>query len=124
VLGARGLTKLSVWWLKLGIRPLRTEPASPHQNGAHERFHRTLKAETGRPPAGNRNAQQRRFNRFRAIYNDVRTRRSVKLRRLRDGSLRRARIPRSSPIPSTRTTSRATSSSAQARSTSTESCGS
>ena len=70
--GLRGFTKLSVWWLKLGIRPLRTEPASPQQNGAHERFHRTLKAETGKPPAGNRNAQQRRFNRFRTVYNDER----------------------------------------------------
>jgi putative transposase len=70
--GLRGLTKLSVWWLKLGIQPIRTEPASPEQNGAHERFHRTLKAETGKPPAGNCNAQQRRFNRFRAIYNDER----------------------------------------------------
>jgi transposase InsO family protein len=70
--GLRGLTKLSVWWLKLGIQPIRTEPASPEQNGAHERFHRTLKAETSKPPAGDRNAQQRRFNRFRAIYNEER----------------------------------------------------
>jgi transposase InsO family protein len=49
--GLKGLTKLSVGWLELGIRPLRTEPASPEQNGAHERFHRTLEAETGKPPA-------------------------------------------------------------------------
>lgn len=70
--GLRGLTKLSVWWLRLGVQPIRTEPSSPEQNGAHERFHRTLKAETGKPPAGDRNAQQRRFNRFRAIYNDER----------------------------------------------------
>jgi transposase InsO family protein len=52
-----------------GGLPLWTEPASPEQNGAHERFHRTLKAETGQPVAGNRIAQQRRFNRFRSIYN-------------------------------------------------------
>jgi transposase InsO family protein len=70
--GLRGFTRLSVWWIKLGIQPLRTEPASPQQNGAHERFHRTLKAETGKPAAANQNAQQRRFNRFRAIYNDER----------------------------------------------------
>jgi len=70
--GLHGLTKLSVWWIRLGIRPLRTEPASPEQNGAHERFHRTLKAETGQPVAGNRIAQQRRFNRFRSIYNHER----------------------------------------------------
>jgi transposase InsO family protein len=77
--GLRGLTKLSVWWLKLGIHPLRTEPASPEQNGAHERFHRTLKAETAKPPAGNRNAQQRRFNRFRKVYNDERPHEALQL---------------------------------------------
>jgi transposase InsO family protein len=70
--GLCGLTHLSVWWLRLGIRRIRTEPASPEQNGAHERFHRTLKAETSQPPAGDRNAQQRRFNRFRTVYNDER----------------------------------------------------
>jgi transposase InsO family protein len=70
--GLRGLSKLSVWWLKLGIRPLRTEPASPEQNGAHERFHRTLEAETATPVAASRAAQQRRFNRFREVYNEER----------------------------------------------------
>ena len=63
---------VSVWWIRLGIRPLRIEPGHPEQNGAHERMHRTLKAEATRPPAGNRSAQQRRFNRFRAEYNDER----------------------------------------------------
>jgi hypothetical protein len=48
------------------------EPAHPEQNGAHERFHRTLKAETGQPVAGNRRAQQRRFDRFREVYNHER----------------------------------------------------
>jgi putative transposase len=48
----RGLSMLSVWWIRLGIRPLRTEPASPEQNGVHERFHRILKAETGQPVEG------------------------------------------------------------------------
>lgn len=70
--GLHGLTRLSAWWIRLGIQPLRTEPASPEQNGAHERFHRTLKAETGYPVAGNRIAQQRRFNCFRELYNDER----------------------------------------------------
>ena len=70
--GLHGWSALSVWWIRLGIRPLRTEPASPEQNGAHERFHRTLKAETGASVAGNRIAQQRRFHRFRTIYNDER----------------------------------------------------
>jgi transposase InsO family protein len=70
--GLHGLTRLSVWWIRLGIQPLRTEPASPEQNGAHERFHRTLKADTGHPVAANRGVQQRRFNRFREIYNHER----------------------------------------------------
>ena len=64
------LSRLSVWWIRLGIRPELIEPASPYQNGAHERMHRTLKAETTRPPAADLARQQRRFTRFRHIYND------------------------------------------------------
>jgi putative transposase len=63
------LSRLSVWWIRLGIRPELIEPASPHQNGAHERMHRTLKADTTRPPGDDLATQQRRFNRFRRIYN-------------------------------------------------------
>lgn len=66
------LTKLSVWWIKLGILPELIEPASPQQNARHERMHRTLKAETTLPRAGNLTAQQRRFNVFRHEYNDLR----------------------------------------------------
>ena len=55
--------------MKLGIRLERIEPAAPQQNGRHERMHRTLKAETSRPPAANARAQQRRFDRFRLDYN-------------------------------------------------------
>lgn len=66
------ISKLSVWWIKLGIYPELIEPAHPEQNGRHERMHRTLKAETARPPAGNLAAQQRRFNRFRTEYNEER----------------------------------------------------
>jgi putative transposase len=66
------LSTLSVWWIRLGIRPELIEPAHPQQNGRHERMHRTLKAEATRPPCANRGAQQARFNRFRAEYNDVR----------------------------------------------------
>ena len=43
------LSRLSVWWIKLGIRPELTQPSHPEQNGQHERMHRTLKAETTRP---------------------------------------------------------------------------
>lgn len=67
-----GLTKLSVWWIKLGIMPERIAPGHPEQNGRHERMHRTLKEETASPPARTMRAQQRTFDRFRALYNDVR----------------------------------------------------
>jgi len=66
------LSPLSVWWVRLGIRPELIEPAHPQQNGRHERMHRTLKAETTRPPAATRRAQQRAFDRFRAEYNTER----------------------------------------------------
>lgn len=67
-----GLSKLSVWWIKLGIQHQRIEPGRPEQNGAHERMHRTLKAETTRPPEQSQKAQQRRFDTFCHIYNDER----------------------------------------------------
>jgi len=66
------LSLLSVWWIRLGIYPELIEPAHPEQNGRHERMHRTLKAEATRPAAANLQAQQTRFNRFRAEYNDDR----------------------------------------------------
>jgi putative transposase len=63
------LSSLSAFWVRLGILPELIEPGKPQQNGRHERMHRTLKAETTRPPAGNRTAQQRRFNTFREEFN-------------------------------------------------------
>ena len=70
--GAGGLTKLSVWWTKLGVVPLFIHPASPQENGRHERMHRTLKAQTSRPPAANAAQQQARFDAFRRHYNEER----------------------------------------------------
>jgi transposase InsO family protein len=70
--GAGGLSSLSVWWLKLGIEPRYIPPASPQNNGRHERMHRTLKAETARPPAATIAEQQQRFDRFRRHYNQDR----------------------------------------------------
>lgn len=67
------LSLLSVWWIRLGIYPELIEPAHPEQNGRHERMHRTLKAEATRPPSGNLQAQQTRFNHFRAEYHRSRT---------------------------------------------------
>jgi transposase InsO family protein len=66
------LSRLSVRWLKLGIRLERIEPGHPEQNGRHERMHRTLKQETARPPAESRGAQQERFDQFREVYNEQR----------------------------------------------------
>lgn len=67
-----GLSQLSVWWLKLGIRVERIEPAHPEQNGQHERMHRTLKKETTRPPGESFQDQQEIFDRFRREYNEIR----------------------------------------------------
>ena len=67
-----GLSRLAVWWMKLGIVPERIAAGHPEQNGRHERMHRTLKQETASPPAANRRAQQRAFDRFRREYNEER----------------------------------------------------
>lgn len=69
---AGGLTRLSVHWVKLGIRLERIDPGAPQQNGRHERMHATLKAETARPPAATPAEQQARFDRFRHDFNDNR----------------------------------------------------
>jgi transposase InsO family protein len=70
--GLHGLSQLNVWWMRLGIQHQRIRPASPQENGAHERMHRTLKREATRPAAGNRRRQQLAFDRFRAVYNEER----------------------------------------------------
>ena len=67
-----GLSKLSVWWIKLGIDHQRIEPGQPQQNGRHERMHRTLKAETTRPPERNMKRQQKRFDAFTEEFNQER----------------------------------------------------
>jgi putative transposase len=71
-LGAGGLSRLAVWWVKLGIVPERIEPAHPQQNGRHERMLRTLKAECAAVPAADRSAQQQRLDEFRAEFNHER----------------------------------------------------
>jgi transposase InsO family protein len=64
-----GLSKLSVFWVRLGIVLERIEPGCPEQNGCHERMHRTLKADATKPASSNILAQQERFDAFRSIYN-------------------------------------------------------
>jgi transposase InsO family protein len=67
-----GLSRLAVWWIKLGIVPERIQAGHPEQNGRHERMHRTLKQEVALAPAADRRAQQRALDRFRREYNQVR----------------------------------------------------
>ena len=64
-----GLSKLSVWWLRLGIHIERIRPGHPQQNGRHERMHLTLKKEATRPAAMNFLQQQAKFDRFIRCYN-------------------------------------------------------
>ena len=68
--GAGGLTTLSVWWLRLGIRLERIEPGKPQQNGRQERFHLTLKLDV--PAERDLRTQQRAFDLYRVDYNEVR----------------------------------------------------
>ena len=66
------LSQLSIWLLKVGVRPEYSRPSSPEDNPRIERFHRTLKEETAFPPASSLPAQQRRFNHFLREYNEER----------------------------------------------------
>jgi transposase InsO family protein len=70
--GLGGLSRLSVWWIRLGIVPERIAPGHPEQNGSHEQFHAVLKTHTTRPPAATARAQQRRFAAFCTEYNHER----------------------------------------------------
>jgi hypothetical protein len=70
--GFTGLTQLSAWWIRLGIRLDRTRPGSPQDNGRLERLHRTLKAEACQPPRQTLDAQQTAFDTFRREYNNER----------------------------------------------------
>lgn len=67
-----GLSKLAVWWLRLGIRLERIAPGHPEQNGRHERFHLTLKTAATQPAAANVLQQQARFDTFAHEYNHER----------------------------------------------------
>jgi transposase InsO family protein len=79
-LAIAGLSRLALWWMKLGIVPERIPPAHPEQNGRHERMHRTLQQETMTPMAANRRAQQRRFDQFRSEYNQQRPHEALAMR--------------------------------------------
>lgn len=72
-----GLTRLSVWWMRLGIVHERIQPGHPEQNGQHERMHRTVKAETTRPAGQHSLEQQERFDAFREEFNNERPHESL-----------------------------------------------
>jgi transposase InsO family protein len=78
--GLGGLSRLSYWWIRLGIHPERIEPGHPEQNGRHERMHKTLKDHTARPPAKTLTQQQKRFNEFCVEYNEHRPHEALEMR--------------------------------------------
>jgi hypothetical protein len=79
--GLAGLTRLSVYWLRLGIAIERIRPAHPQDNGRHERMHRTLKAETARPARSNLLQQQERFDAFVEEFNRERPHEALEMKR-------------------------------------------
>ena len=78
--GLGGLSRLGVWLLRLGIQPVFIQPGHPEQNGRHERFHETLKAETATPPRATIRSQQAAFTRFRSTYNEERPHEALDMR--------------------------------------------
>jgi transposase InsO family protein len=78
--GLGGLSRLSYWWIRLGIHPERIEPGHPEQNGRHERMHKTLKDHTVKPPAKTLTQQQQRFNGFCVEYNEHRPHEALEMR--------------------------------------------
>lgn len=82
--GLGRLSSLSIWWIEQGIEVEFTRPASPQDNGSHERMHRDLKAEATQPPSVNLSAQQRRFQRWQHEYNHQRPHESLNQQRPAD----------------------------------------
>jgi len=75
-----GLSKLSVWWLRLGIAIERIKPGNPQQNGRHERMHLTMKKEVCRPAAYNILQQQEKLDNFQHVYNNERPHQAIGMR--------------------------------------------
>ena len=88
------LSKLAVWWLRLGIQIERIDPGHPQQNGRHERMHRTLKTEATKPAAANVLQQQARFDAFVARYNHERPHQALDMRVPADVYARSTRVYR------------------------------
>ena len=79
-----GLSELSLYWLRLGIKIERIRPGHPQENGRHERMHRTLKLETVRPPKNNILQQQEAFDEFKETYNNTRPHEALEMKRPSD----------------------------------------
>ena len=82
--GMWNLTKLSVWWIRLGIRLERIKPGNPQQNGRHERMHRTLKLEATKPARSNLLQQQETFDEFKQSFNFERPHEAIEMKRPAD----------------------------------------
>jgi putative transposase len=87
-----GMSKLSVWWLRLGIHFERIKPGHPEQNGRHERMHRTLQKEATKPAAANVLQQQARFDTFVLQYNHDRPHQALEMRGPAGGYTRSPRV--------------------------------
>jgi putative transposase len=89
-----GLSKLSVWWLRLGIQIERIQPGQPQQNGRHERMHLTLKKDATKPAAANVLQQQARFDAFVTQYNQERPHQALAMKVPADVYTRSSRVYR------------------------------
>lgn len=78
--GLGRLSRLGVWLVRVGVVPVLIEPGRPDQNGRHERFHETLKAETATPPSSSIRSQQASFDRFQRTYNEERPHEGLAMR--------------------------------------------
>ena len=94
---AWNLTRLSVWWIRLGIKLEHIEPGNPQQNGRHERMHRTLKMEATQPSRANLLQQQEPFDTFRQEYNYERPHQALGMKRPGDLYQRSTRTYRGLP---------------------------
>jgi putative transposase len=94
------LSKLAVWWLRLGIRIERIAPGKPQQNGRHERMHLTLKRDATKPAGDNLLQQQARFDTFLTRYNEERPHAALAMKTPAELSTPSSRVPRRARVGS------------------------
>ncbi len=93
-----GLTRLSAWWVSLGIKVVRSRPGCPQDNGGHERMHGDLRADVQSSPAVSREAEQRACSRWRQEFNHVRPHEALNGKTPAE-CYRRSEIRRTKPLP-------------------------